>query len=422
MSTVDFLEIEPFEICSIRPPTENYSLTFRLTRNCYWNKCAFCPVYKYGVRFSKRTLQEVLEDIRRAKRIDDLISERGIGMPDYSENDYGRVRYIVEQIYAAKRAAGHPMNEGQDAETVKPPDADERLAWFHSWFKEKPTIEDSVGHILTWRMAGGETCFLGDSDGLIMKRDFLAPVIERVRLNFPTLRRFTIYGRTSSAARLRSLEELRAFREAGLHRVHFGLETGSDRVLDLIAKGATRADHIEGCLKTKEAGLSCSIYVMPGLGGKALSEEHAHETAEVINAIRPDFIRLRTLEVFPGTPLEDAVKKGSFVICDEEQVVRELKILIEEIDVPTEILSDSASNLLDLFGNLPEDRMRLLEAVNGYLFLPKERSSYSASIPGFKPSWASTDAFRKTWSAPFSPSQETRGSTFPWPGTKTWSV
>ena len=370
MDAVDFLDIEPFEVCSIRPPTENYSLTFRLTRNCYWNKCAFCPVYKFGARFSRWSLEEVTGDIGRAKRIDDLINQRGIGIPDYSESDYTRIRYIIEQIYAAKKAAGHTFDE--TVESVEPAQGmDPRLAWFLTWFKEKPAIEESVNHLLTWRMAGSETCFLGDSDGLILRRDFLGVVIERVKAAFPSITRFTIYGRTKSAARLRTVAELAAFREAGLHRVHFGLESGSDRVLELAAKGVTSEDHIEGCLKTKEAGLSCSLYVMPGLGGKKLSEEHAHETARVINAIGPDFIRIRTLEVFPGTPLADAREKGDFVECDEEQAVRELKTLIEEIDVPVEILSDSASNLLDLFGQLPDDRPRLLEAIDSYLYLPR---------------------------------------------------
>jgi len=371
MATIDPLQIEPFEICSIRPPTENYSLTFKLTRNCYWNKCAFCPVYKFGARFSRRSLEDVIGDIGRAKLIDDFLTQEGIGVPHYSGGDYGRVRLLVERVREAKGISQSEADEEWlPAEPVR--DMDPRLEWFRTWFKEESTVEDSMGHVLTWRMAGGETCFLGDSDGLILKADFLSPVIERVKKSFPTISRFTVYGRTKSAAHLRTLNELKDFRKAGLHRVHFGLESGSDRVLELINKGETSADHIEGCLKTKQAGLSCSIYVMPGLGGKALSQEHARETARVINKVGPDFIRLRTLEIFPGTPLDEASRRGAFTECDEEELVKELKIMLEEIDVHTEIMSDSASNLLDLFGRLPGDREKLLKVVNRYLGLSKK--------------------------------------------------
>ena len=79
MTPIDIADVESFEICSIRPPTENYSLTFRLTRNCGWNKCLFCPVYKYGAQFSRRGIDEVKRDVDKAKVINDLLIEYGIG-------------------------------------------------------------------------------------------------------------------------------------------------------------------------------------------------------------------------------------------------------------------------------------------------------------------------------------------------------
>ncbi len=370
MSPVDLLHVEPFEICSIRPPTENYSLTFRLTRNCYWNRCAFCPVYKLGARFSRRSLDDVLLDIERARRIDDLLGEWGMGRPRYSGSDFSRVASLVKEIRRARWEAGCAVDRGEEKEDL-PPGLDPRLRWFLTWFKQRPTLEDSFSHVLTWRLGGGETCFLGDSDGLILKADFLSTVMEKVKVTFPSVSRFTVYGRTRSAARLRTLEDLKACARAGLNRVHFGLESGSDRVLSLVRKGVTLEDQVTGCLKVKEAGLSCSVYVMPGLGGSHLSEEHARETARMINAIGPDFVRLRTLEIFPSTPLEEMAKSGEFVECGEEEIVRELRILVSSIHVPVEFLSDSASNLLDLFGRLPDDRDPMLGIIDHYLGLSK---------------------------------------------------
>ena len=375
MPRIDLRAIEPFEIASIRPPTENYSLSFRVTRNCYWNKCKYCPVYKTGYNFSKRSLEEVKADISNAKLIDELLYENGIGIPDYTEADYHRVAPLIDKIKKAKNPEG---KEEAEVQTDCNNDMDERMQWFMSWFKNKPVLEDSIYHIISWRYSGGKTCFLGDADSLILKPDFLHDVTSHIKSHFPSLDRFTIYGRTRTAAQVRSINELKEFHNAGINRVHFGLETGSDNVLALINKGVTAAQHIEGCLKVKDAGLSCSIYIMPGLGGSKFSQENAFETAKVINAIEPDFVRLRTLEIFPSTSLEAMRIDGSFQEASEEEVVQELKILIENIKCNTEILSDSASNLLEVYGALPHNKEQMLRVIDYYLLLnPRGKLEYS---------------------------------------------
>ncbi|HPR52484.1 MAG TPA: radical SAM protein [Deltaproteobacteria bacterium] len=372
----ELVSIRPFEICSTRPPTENYSLSFRLTRNCYWNKCAFCPVYKAGARYSKRSIDEVKADIRRARLIDDLMFNHGIGNFQYTDADYARVDEIVDTIERARREAGIVDDVPDDAGPV---DLDPSFAWFLPWFKDTPNLADSFNHVLSWRIGGARTCFLGDADSLILSPAFLHEAIHEIKMNFPTIERFTVYGRTGSAARLRTLKELRAYREAGLSRVHFGLESGSDAVLQVMNKGVTRDDHIEGALKTKEAGLSCSVYVMPGLGGVRYSDEHAHETADVLTRIAPDYIRLRTLQIFPQTPLQQAQQSGEFIEAHEEQVVREIRTLVEKIEADTELLSDSASNLLNIQGSLPTDRALMLAEIDRYLNLSRrEKLLYSA--------------------------------------------
>ncbi|HNY65989.1 MAG TPA: radical SAM protein [Deltaproteobacteria bacterium] len=373
--SVDLLTVKPFEICSIRPPTENSSLTFRLTRNCYWNRCAFCPVYKCGARFSKRGIDEVAEDIRRARLIDELMFEQGIGFPIYHEGGYEKVARLVERIEHARWEAGI-IDDGPPDEA--PADLDPKLAWFLPWFKDRPGLLDSFQNVLSWRIGGSKTCFLGDADSLVLKPAFLKQTIGLVKESFPTVERFTVYGRTASAARLRSFRELRAYRDAGLHRVHFGMESGSDRVLALARKGITKAEHIEGLQKTREAGLSCSVYVMPGLGGMTLSDDHARETADVISKAAPDFVRLRTLQIFPGTPLDGLRSRGEFAEADEDRVVGEIRTLVESIDCDTVLMSDSATNLLPVQGRLPGDRPSMLARIDAYLSLPKrERLEFS---------------------------------------------
>ncbi len=366
---IDLSSVEPYEFCSIRPPTENYSLTFKLTRNCYWNKCAFCPAYKLGAKFSKRSIEEVKQDVKRAALLQDVMLESGIVQSGFGNallfgGDSRHVTSLIDKIKRARALAGRTEPE---APQPLPEDIDPVLVWFSSWFKHAPTIEASVTHVLSWLMAGGKTCFLGDADSMVVKPEFMEEVLAETKARFPTLERFTVYGKTRAAARLRTVDDLRAYRAAGLHRIHFGLESGSDTVLEYVNKGSSKAEHIEACRKTVEAGLSCSVYVMPGLGGARWSEQHAYETAEVLSLTSPDYVRLRSLQVFPGTPLRDAIDNGEFEEASEEQMVREIRILIDETRAKTEILSDSAANLLNVNGQLPSDRDTMLRQIDQYL-------------------------------------------------------
>lgn len=379
-------DIQPFEICSIRPPTENYSLTFRLTRNCGWNRCLFCPVYKFGAKFSRRGLDEIKKDVDHARVIYDLLNDLELEGSYPSEQDiYEEAEGLVEKINLVQGvkvydSAEQSFTSGSAHSVMRAENPeDERLEWFASWFKDAPTLEDSIFHVLTWRRHGGDTCFLGDANSLLLSSGFFAEAVRYIRDAFPSLRRFTVYGRTKSAAK-RPSEDMMAFREAGLDRVHFGLESGSDRVLAIMKKGVTAREHVEGCRNAKMAGISCSVYVMPGLGGMAWSDEHGRETARVISEAEPDFVRLRTLEIFPRTGLSHALAHGEFIEASEEKVAEEIKILIENITCATTIVSDSAANLLDLHGTLPVDRDRLVGIIEAYLSLsPREKLIFSFS-------------------------------------------
>lgn len=362
--------IAPFEICSIRPPTENFSLTFRLTRNCGWNRCLFCPVYKQGVKFSRRSLDEIKKDVDRAKVIDDLLMQAVVDGPG---QDIFRVAAdLIRRERGDRGGVGQSSAPAETKETADGPDN-----WFSSWFKERPSLEDSIQHVASWRYGGGNTCFLGDSNSLVLKPGLFREAVSYIRSVFPELQRFTIYGRTRSASEM-TLDDLGVFRDAGLDRIHFGLESGCDEVLEFMKKGVTGKEHIAGCRKTIDAGISCGVYVMPGLGGAKLSQRHAKDTARVVSASSPDYVRLRTLEIFPGTRLHDAARDGTFIEATEEQAVREIRTLVEDIDTDTEIVSDSASNLLDVSGRLPGDRATMLLVIDEYLGLsPRQKLEFS---------------------------------------------
>jgi coproporphyrinogen III oxidase-like Fe-S oxidoreductase len=170
---------------------------------------------------------------------------------------------------------------------------------------------------------------------------------------------------------------LKAIGDAGLNRIHIGLESGSDEVLKMVKKGVTKEMHIQAGVKVKNAGIELSEYYMPGLGGKKYLEEHALETADALNRINPDFIRLRTLAIPPSTPLFEDWQSGRFEKCSEVEVVREILMFIERSDGITSVVkSDHILNLFqDLEGTLPQDKEHMMNILRTFLAMDPERQA-----------------------------------------------
>jgi radical SAM superfamily enzyme YgiQ (UPF0313 family) len=322
-----------FEQGPIRPPSEAKSLLIRVTRNCPWNKCAFCHTYQ-GCKFEFRTV----EDIR---------------------NDIEAVRGIAEEIRALSWRTGEGGSVSREVVAAI--------------FSNEHLYGDAFRSVAAWLYYGGDSVFLQDADSLILKPDDLLEVLRFIREAFPQVSRITSYCRSKTAKR-RSVEELRKLREAGLTRIHIGLESGSDPVLKFIRKGVTAAEHIEGGKHVVASGISLCEYVMPGLGGERWSQEHAVETARVLNEINPDFIRLRSLQVRRGTALYDRMQKGEFKPLGDEDVLREIRVFIEHLEgISSTLISDHILNLLEeLEGRLPEDKEKMLATIDRYFALSDE--------------------------------------------------
>ena len=317
-----------FELGPIRPPSEAYSLLIRATRNCPWNRCRFCPVYK-GSKFELRTVGEIVRDIEAVKAISEGIKEMAWKM-GYGDN----VREVAAMLC------------------------------------NRPQYGPCVCHVALWLGTKGKTAFLQDSNTLIMRTPELTQVINLLRKTFPSLNRVTTYGRSHTAAG-KSIAELKELKDAGLDRIHIGLETGYDPLLTYMEKGCTAENHIEGGKKVKEAGISLCEYVMPGLGGKKMSQEHARETARVLNEIAPDHVRLRSLHVSPAMPLWAELQNADFGLQTEDEIVKEIAVFIENLQVTSYLKSDHILNLLmEVEGKMPDDKEKCLNIIDEYLSLP----------------------------------------------------
>ena len=119
-----------------------------------------------------------------------------------------------------------------------------------------------------------------------------------------------------------------------------------------------------GCAKAKDAGFEISLYVLVGIGGEDHWRDHALETADVLNRINPDFIRVRTLTPQPGTPVFQWCEDGTFKLPNPETILEEQRVIIDKLAVKSQYLSDHVSNYIAINGRLPEDKPTMLSMVD----------------------------------------------------------
>jgi len=319
-----------FEQGPIRPPSEAGSLLIRITRNCPWNRCTFCPVYK-GTEFSLRPLEHVLEDIN-------II--------------YHYVQQIRKDTAKTGKVSAANLQKMMAAEGRF-----DRMA---------------LNAALQWGSNGMQSVFLQDANSLIIKPERLITILVHLKKCFPWIQRVTSYARSHTIARI-SDENLHLIAKAGLNRIHIGMESGSDKVLALIKKGVDKKTHIKAGLKVKKAGMALSEYVMPGLGGVALSHDHAIETADALNTINPDFIRLRTLAIPEHVELYDEYKTGKFKKLNGPETGAELLTFLQKLDgITSSLKSDHILNLFeDLEGTFPQDKGKMVGIVLDFLDMSK---------------------------------------------------
>ncbi|MEJ5361330.1 MAG: radical SAM protein [Spirochaetota bacterium] len=317
-----------FELGPIRPPSEAYSILIRVTRNCPWNKCAFCHTYK-GQQFSRRPIQDVIADIDAIYTLTQRILDVSTGS------------ITVETLKKAK---------GND---------DTPLQYYEQ--------------VAFWMKYGMQSVFLQDANSLVLSAKDLCTILNHITSRFPTVTRITSYARASTLSK-KSLDDLKAIRLAGLSRLHIGMESGSDTVLSLVNKGTTKMQLIDAGQKAVTAGFDVSYYYMPGLGGRAYMQENALESALVINAVNPTFVRLRSTVPVPGTPLYEMMQNGQWTPLTEVEKVKEIRMFIEHCNnITTTLTSDHMMNLLeDVEGTFPHDKEKMLAAIDAFLSMPKE--------------------------------------------------
>lgn len=217
------------------------------------------------------------------------------------------------------------------------------------------------------------SCFLQDSDAFVLSTNRLLPIVEAVKREFPNMKYITSYARVDSILR-KSESEIVELKQAGLNHLYCGMESGCDDVLKLINKGVTAEQVEEAGILAKKAGMILSEFILLGIGGKKYSEDNALMTAKVLNAIKPDYIRVHATAIKPDTQLGEMLKNGTFELQSEEEIVREQKLFIENLEeINSYYVNEHIVNLLlEVRGNLAQDKQKMLAIINMFLGMSDE--------------------------------------------------
>jgi radical SAM superfamily enzyme YgiQ (UPF0313 family) len=247
-------------------------------------------------------------------------------------------------------------------------------------FRVRPI--DELKEEIAWakeNVPGVRKVFLADGDALVAKASYLHAILDELNEAFPALRRVSVYASPQSIE-VRTVEEMRFLREAGLGLYYLGIESGDDATLLDMKKGVTAAEMIACGRKVNEAGVRLSTMILLGAAGRDGSRRHAEASARVVNAIQPRFVSTLVMSPVPGTPLGDRDARDEFEHLTPLELAAELRVFLAGLELTGSIFrSNHASNYLALAGTLPKDRDRMVQALDGVLTDPKHAS--------FRPDW-----------------------------------
>ncbi|MFS1951402.1 radical SAM protein [Vibrio breoganii] len=235
-----------------------------------------------------------------------------------------------------------------------------------------------------------DSCFLQDGDSFAMETEDLLDVLRTLKEAFPELKQISSYGRAQTMTK-KSPAEMKAICEAGLNMLYCGMESGSLDVLKLMKKGITPKSILKSAQYAKQAGMKMMTFIILGLGGKDLSEQHVNETALLLNQINPEEIRILSLAVKPGTELDDMVQSGQFTPLTEREMLEEQYQLISKLDSITGNYGNyhGINLLMELNGQLPHDKEAFLRTIDQFMmmsendqnnFILGRRTSYYATL------------------------------------------
>lgn len=205
--------------------------------------------------------------------------------------------------------------------------------------------------------------FLTGANPFVLQTEKLLEIASLIKQYLPSVESIGCFARITDSIK-KTDEELLRLRQAGYNGLTIGVETGDDAALAFMRKGYAAMDILAQCRRLEKAGIEYGFFYLTGISGRGRGEAGAKATAEIFNQLHPFLIGPNMLTIYPESDLAQEIQNGNWAEETEIEKYRELRILVESLNISTYFAAMGASNAFQLRGKLPEDREKLLSALD----------------------------------------------------------
>ncbi|NBK79970.1 radical SAM protein [bacterium D16-76] len=216
-----------------------------------------------------------------------------------------------------------------------------------------------------------QRAFLTGANPFVLKAERLMAIADLIRQYVPSIKTIGCFARITDVT-LKSDEELASLHQAGYDGLTIGIETGDDEALRFMNKGYAAADIVKQCQRLDQAGIHYSFFYLVSISGAGRGGIGAKATADVCNQLHPTLIGVNMLTIYPDSELYQEIQRGNWKEEGEIEKYKEIRTLLESLEIPTQFAALGASNTFQFQGTLPEDKAALAAALDKIIETVKE--------------------------------------------------
>lgn len=216
-----------------------------------------------------------------------------------------------------------------------------------------------------------QRAFLTGANPFVLKSERLLAIADLIRQYVPSIKTIGCFARITDVT-LKSDDELASLHQAGYDGLTIGIETGDDEALRFMNKGYAAADIVKQCQRLDQAGIHYSFFYLVSISGAGRGEIGAKATADICNQLHPTLIGVNMLTIYPDSELYQEIQRGNWKEESEIEKYKEIRTLLESLEIPTQFAALGASNAFQFQGTLPEDKEALAAALDKIIETVKE--------------------------------------------------